>query len=262
MKSVQSKDGTPIAYTKAGAGKSLLLVHGTLAEHTVWSAVVPALGKKSTVHAMERRGRGVSGDASPYAIAREAEDIAACVEDIGGQVDVVAHSFGAVCALQATLLTGNIRRLVVYEPLIRTGPVKMEPSPDLDLVQRLVDESNREGALRAFFHGVFLTPEAQIEKIRALPYWAERLSVIQTAPREVRASRNYRFEPALFIGMDVRTLLMLGGDSPAHFKAAADLLRSGLSRTETTMLPGQQHNAMLAAPDLFVAEINRFLGQA
>lgn len=260
MKSVQSKDGTPIAYTKTGKGRSLLLVHGTLAEHTVWSAVVPALGKKFTVHAMERRGRGASGDASPYAIAREAEDIAACVEDIGGQVDVVAHSYGAVCALQATLLTKNIRRLVAYEPLIRTGPVERGPSPDLDLVQRLVDESNREGALRAFFKDVFRTPEQQIEKISAQPYWVERLSVIQTAPREVGASRNYRFESTLFSGMNVPTLLMLGGDSPAHFKAATDLLRDGLPRTETTVLPGQQHNAMAVAPDLFVAEIIKFLG--
>jgi pimeloyl-ACP methyl ester carboxylesterase len=59
--------------------------------------------------------------------------------------------------------------------------------------------------------------------------------------------------------MNVRTLLMLGGDSPAHFPAGAEMLRAGLPRTETVVLPGQQHQAMTAAPALFVSEVVRFL---
>jgi pimeloyl-ACP methyl ester carboxylesterase len=67
---------------------------------------------------MDRRGRGRSGDADAYALEREWEDVAAVVDGIGSTVDVVDRSLGGTCALEAALLTANIRRLILYEPVI------------------------------------------------------------------------------------------------------------------------------------------------
>lgn len=63
---VASRDGTPIAVWRRGSGPALLLVHGTVADHsTTWRRVVPILERRFTVHAMDRRGRGESGDGRP-----------------------------------------------------------------------------------------------------------------------------------------------------------------------------------------------------
>jgi pimeloyl-ACP methyl ester carboxylesterase len=65
------------------------------------------LEKYFTVYAVDRRGRGESGDGSNYAIEREFDDVAAVVDPIGNGVDLLGHSFGAVCALEAGLRTSH-----------------------------------------------------------------------------------------------------------------------------------------------------------
>src|SRR5918911_520983 len=89
---VTSKDGTPIALWKSGAGPSLLAVHGTAADHTAWDGVVPLLADRFTVYAMDRRGRGASGDAPEYALEREFEDVTAAVNALPGPVHLYGHS--------------------------------------------------------------------------------------------------------------------------------------------------------------------------
>lgn len=59
---VQSRDGTEIGYWTTGAGPALVLVHGTLGDHTRWAVLLPHRESRFTVHAMDRRGRGASGD--------------------------------------------------------------------------------------------------------------------------------------------------------------------------------------------------------
>jgi pimeloyl-ACP methyl ester carboxylesterase len=71
MEKVISKDGTPIAYHRQGSGPPLVLVHGAGSIAKRWFPIIPALEKNFTVFAMERRGRGESGDNEPYAFERE-----------------------------------------------------------------------------------------------------------------------------------------------------------------------------------------------
>jgi pimeloyl-ACP methyl ester carboxylesterase len=92
-----------------------VLVHGTAAAHWSFRFVAPLLAERFTVYAVDRRGRGESGDGSAYAIEREFEDVAAAVAAIGGQVAVFGHSFGATVALGAAALERNPSRLVLYE---------------------------------------------------------------------------------------------------------------------------------------------------
>jgi pimeloyl-ACP methyl ester carboxylesterase len=112
METITSRDGTRIAYARSGAGPPLILVHGTSAAATRWAPVVPALEEHFTVYAVDRRGRGESGDADDYAIEREFEDIAALIDATGGPANVLGHSFGG-CALEAGLRTENLHRLIV-----------------------------------------------------------------------------------------------------------------------------------------------------
>ncbi|MGH2627301.1 MAG: alpha/beta fold hydrolase, partial [Anaerolineales bacterium] len=77
MEKVRSDDGTLIAYQRSGEGPPLVLVHGTTADHTRWALILPELERHFSVYAMDRRGRGESGDAESYALEREFEDVAA-----------------------------------------------------------------------------------------------------------------------------------------------------------------------------------------
>ena len=121
--STVSRDGTRIAWVRSGSGPPIVLVHGATADHTAWRTAAPLLAPTHALFAIDRRGRGSSGDHLPYAIAREYEDVAAVVDAIsaseGRPVDVVGHSFGGRVGLGAALLTSNLRRLVVYATTAR-----------------------------------------------------------------------------------------------------------------------------------------------
>src|SRR3954451_21108807 len=124
---VMTEGGTPVAYWRYGKGPPLVLVHGTAADHSRWSPVLPALEERFTVYAVDRRGRGGSGDADDYAVEREFEDVAAVVDSLGEPVNLLGQSHGGLCALEAALLSSGIRALVLYEPPFETAGAEMNP---------------------------------------------------------------------------------------------------------------------------------------
>ena len=62
-------------------------MHGSTADHTTFRVVGPRLARRFRVHAIDRRGRGASGDAPAYAIEREFEDLAAVADAVGLAAD-------------------------------------------------------------------------------------------------------------------------------------------------------------------------------
>ncbi len=116
METVTSRDGTPIAYERSGEGPPLVLVHGMTTTHRSFELVLPELQEHFTVCAMDRRGRGGSGDGADYSLEREVEDVVALIDSTEGQVGLLGHSYGAILALEAALRrTDRVRRLVLYE---------------------------------------------------------------------------------------------------------------------------------------------------
>jgi len=105
--------------------------------------VLPALEERFTVYAVDRRGRGESGDSDEYAIEREFEDVVSVVDSIREPVNLLGHSYGALCSLEAALLTSNIRKLVLYEPPIPVGVEIFSPSI-IDKLQEIGRASGRE----------------------------------------------------------------------------------------------------------------------
>ncbi|MGH2601330.1 MAG: alpha/beta fold hydrolase [Dehalococcoidia bacterium] len=255
---VISTDGTPIAYERRGEGQPLVLVHGTGADHTRWEPIIPAFADRFTVYAVDRRGRGASGDAPAYAIEREFDDIAAVVGSIGGEVDLLGHSYGALCALEATLRTDRLRKLILYEPPIPTGIQIFRPG-SVDRLDALLAAGNREAVLTTFWGDIAGLPPDQIERIRALPDWQVLVAAAHTIPREMRCSEEYRFESARFSRTHTPSLLLLGGDSPPFHQAGTAAVHAALPESRITVMPGQQHMAMDTAPDLFLGEVLRFL---
>lgn len=261
METVRSQDGTPIAYERTGDGPPLVLVHGTTADHTRWARVLPALAERFTVCAVDRRGRGGSGDASPYAIEREFEDVAAvadAVADVAGEPAVLlGHSYGALCSLEAALRARHLRKLVLYEPPIPSG-IEIYPAEVVGRIQALLDAGDRAGVVTTFFRDIARVPPTELELLQTLPNWPARVAAAHTIPREMVGSETYRFDPARFRRLSTPTLLLLGGDSPPFLTTATQAVHAVLPDSRIAVLPGQQHIAMDTAPDLFLDEVLRF----
>jgi pimeloyl-ACP methyl ester carboxylesterase len=253
---VASADGTRIALRVEGAGPPLVLVHGAAADHARWAPVLPALRERFTVLAMDRRGRGGSGDAPAYALGREVEDVVAVVEAAGEGVALLGHSHGALCALEAARLTGRLRALVLYEPPL--GFVRW-PAGVAGRLEALLAEGRRGALLEVFLSEVAGLPADVIALMRSQPAWEGRVAAAHTIPREERVNRDYAFDPARFAGIDVPALMLTGGDSPPGFRAAADAVAAALPDCRVVVMPGQRHAAMDTGTARFTAEVTAFL---
>src|SRR2546426_5567158 len=128
MDVVKSRDGTPITYERAGSGPPLVLVHGSTSDHdTAYRFVIPMLERYFTVRALDRRGRGDSGDGADYCLEREVDDVAAVSESAGEPVKLFGHGFGALLALGASLRTGDGHKLGLYEGGVTTSRSTVYP---------------------------------------------------------------------------------------------------------------------------------------
>ena len=254
----RSPDGTPIEALVSGDGPPLVLVHGTSGDASRWPAVIPPLSEHFTVHAMHRRGRGgsIDGDA-PYAIEREGEDIVALIDAIGTPVLLLAHSYGALCSLEALLLTKNVTRVILYEPPVPTG-TPVYPAGIAERIDTVVASGDRDEALASFFREVFLLKDRELAAMRAFPSWQGRLAAAHTLSREIRATDRWIWSASRFSNVEVPARLFLGGASVPIAHEMTKRLASGLRDSEVITLRGQQHIAMDTAPDLFVREVESF----
>ena len=260
QETVTSLDGTLIAYWRSGEGPPLVLVHGTTADHSRWAPVLPALEEHFTVCALDRRGRGGSGDSDEYAIEREFEDIAAVVDSLGESANLLGHSGGALYALEAALLTRkNVRKLVLYEPPIDVSGEGISPPGVVDRLEALLEAGDREEVVATMLREVAGVPPEGVEYMRSLAVWEARVGAAHTIPRELRTGEAYRFDPERFRDLEVPTLLLLGGDSPATFEEAEKAVAEALPNSRIVVMPGQGHVAMDTGTELFTTEVLRFL---
>ena len=205
-----------------------------------------------------RRGRGLStAEAGPYSLQREAEDVAAVAEAIGssvGDVYVVGHSYGALATLEAALITPAFRRILLYEP-----PV---PSPGLtdvlaDGLAHINTMSDPREILDEFYRGTLQLPASAIKDLgdREFPHLAE--SIAHTAGRELAGFMGYRGIER-FANITVPVQILLGTESPAHFRAAAADVASRIPGATIVALRGQGHQGIDYDPQQFVRAVLAF----
>ena len=117
MNKVVSKDGTELAYDVTGTGPGLVLIAGAFTGRAYFAEYAEALSSAFTVVNYDRRGRGDSGDTTPYAVEREWEDLHAVQSATDAQF-ACAFSSGVMVLLQAGL---PFEKQAVVEPPFRRG---------------------------------------------------------------------------------------------------------------------------------------------
>jgi pimeloyl-ACP methyl ester carboxylesterase len=262
----RSPDGTSIAWFRSGGGPPIVLVHGATADHTAWRTVEPLLAPSHTLYAIDRRGRGASGDIEPYAIAREYEDIAAVVDDVawaeGCPVDLVGHSYGGRVGLGAALLTPNLRRLVVYEGAPAPAGRSFHGDEVMARLEALAAADDRAGLLSYFLADVIgMAPEA-LSAYRLAPTWPARVEAAPTLVREMWAEAGEDAGPERYGAIRIPVLQIVGGDSSPTFTDGTWALDRHLTDGRVAVIPGAKHAAHHTHPERFVAEVRRFLGDA
>jgi len=85
------------------------------------------------------------------------------------------------------------------------------------------------------------------------------VNAAHTIPRELRQSHLYAPDLSALEQITVPIMFLLGSDSPLFFKQTTETLSTHLPNSQIVTLPGQQHSAMLTAPDLLANEIIQFL---
>jgi pimeloyl-ACP methyl ester carboxylesterase len=258
METAVSSDGTRIAYWQCGSGPCLVLVHGTSANHTRWASISPRFEEHFTVVAVDRRGRGESGDQTEYTIGREFEDIAAVVDALDAPILLFGHSYGAMCALEAALLTSRVTGLILYEPPHVVDNETLYAPGQLDRLDALLAAGDRDGMVSAFFTEVVGVPQEQMTIVKSSPAWPGRVAAAHTIVRECRAEESYRLPLDRLSRLSIPVLLLLGGDSPPFFGKVRGVLEGVLPNIRTVVMSGQGHMAMDTAPDLVVKAVLGF----
>ena len=258
MRTIASTDGTLIAYDQDGTGPPIVLVHGMTGNRSSFALVRPGLQDELTVVAMDRRGRGDSGDNPDYTIEREFEDVASVVNALEAPVLLFGHSFGAVCALGAAMQSERLAGLMLYEPWITVDDEPLYTPAQLELFDRLLAADDREGITKTLLIDIVGIPAHEVEQVLASPARNERLAAAHTIPREARAEETYRVPTEGARDLTIPVLLLLGGDSPPYAKRVNTMLENTLPNTRTVVMPGQQHVAMRTGPELLVGAILDF----
>jgi pimeloyl-ACP methyl ester carboxylesterase len=250
MNQVQSADGTTIAFDRSGAGPALILVVGAFSDRSTTKTLASGLGSTFTVYEYDRRGRGDSGEASPYSIEREVDDLAAVIEAAGGSAFVCGHSSGAALALEAAARGVPIRGLIVYEPPYTEGP-------SFAFADRLteMDAAGRSSDVVEAMIGLMGTPAEVLEQMKAAPYWEHLTSFAHTLAYDVRLSNDGSIPVDRLAKISAPTLALAGGESPAWAQEGARAIAAAVPRGEARVLEGQGHDV---ADDALIPLLTEF----
>jgi pimeloyl-ACP methyl ester carboxylesterase len=242
----------------------LVLVHGATADHTAFRLVGPMLGVSFTVLAIDRRGRGASGDApDAYSIKREFEDVATVAETFaassGRPVDVFGHSYGGRCALGAALLTDAIRRVISYEGAPTPPGSSYHPDGIEARLRERLAAGDRDGALATFLTEVVGMSASDLAAYKADPIWPVRAAAADTILRELEAEADPAASLQRLSAVRQPVLQLLGGESLPVFRSATVALDKRLADGRIVVIDGARHAAHHTHPDKVVLAIQAFL---
>ncbi|MGW7681953.1 alpha/beta fold hydrolase [Kribbella sp. NPDC054772] len=260
MNTVESKDGTTIAYDRRGNGPALVLVDGALCSRAQGPMpdLAETLADRFTVYNYDRRGRGDSGDAEEYEVDREIEDLAAVIEAAGGSAYVYGSSSGAALALRATAAGLSIDKLVAFEPpYVVDDSRKQIPRSWVSDLQRL----DAGDAIKYFFTKGIGLPGIVVTMMKLMPAWKPMKAIAHTLPYDAQVVGGNCFgEPmdaTQWAPIDQPVLVVNGGKSPAWMKNSAHALAAAVPGAGHTEVPGQNHMIKSAAIAPVIAEFCR-----
>ena len=253
-------DGMRIAYTRAGIGPALVMLHGAPSDRRTWQWMLPDLARDHTVVAWDAPGFGESSDIEDSWRAPEfADALAAFVAALGlERPHLVGHSFGTMVALSMFR-----RHPAVPASLVLVGGYagwagSLPPDEVTRRFEMFVGMAELGDAFDPkSYPGLFsdLIP-------------ADRAAALATMMREnirpatIRAAGHIGAETDLrpvLPTVDVPTLVLHGEADARSPLANAEALHAATSTSQLVVLPKLGHGCVVEDPEACSAEIRRFV---
>jgi len=255
---VRTADGANLAVRVEGQGPTVVLVHGSMCDHTTFDPLIAELRRDFTTFALDRRGFGASPDTDNYSADREFDDVAAVValvaDRTAGPVLLFGHSWGASCAMGGAARARDIRRLVLYEPSLGLS----YPPGFIDRIETQVAAGDSEAAILSVLVGLAGMTGEQVDAMRSSPNWVARLATAPTIAREARIEDGWVHQPGQFDAITVPTLLLSGSESTPDLAEVTRQSASAIPRARVQMLAGHGHFAYKTHPAEVAAIIRAF----
>lgn len=261
--STHSADGTRIGFRRLGHGPAVVFVHGSVSTHTDWMPVARLLADRFTCFAMDRRGRAKSGEGvGPYSIEREYEDIEAMLAVAktvtGSEAALVAHSYGAICAL-GVAMRHPVPKLVLYEPPLPVGG--LIAGENLPPYVAAIEQGDLDKALDWGLDRFPRMPAKTIAQLRVSKAWPSLRVMAKSWIRELIEMDAHSPDVEPYRALACPSLLLAGSLSAEHpMLDAARALATVLPGVRFEWLAGQGHGAMRAAPEMVARLMGEFLG--
>jgi len=253
----------PLYYEEAGSGEPVVLVHGTLCDHTVWKLQADALSAKYRTIAYSRRyahPNNRQGDLMDSTVQTNVEDLTTFIDGLGlGRVHLVGHSYGGFIAAyfalkhpdkvgSLTLANAAIATMLVARPSATASISLLFRSPSVALSARTLINATKD-AVRAVDSGdaaaafrIFL-PALSNHRTDIPP---KPLSFEEMVTRNARTLRETTtpFPPVTKSevgGIKVPTLVIWGALSAPWDHKVSQLLARAIPGAKAVVVPGTGH---------------------
>ncbi len=248
MNTVVSKDGTTIAYDKAGSGPPLILVDGALCyrESGPNGELAEQLADQFTVFTYDRRGRGDSTDTPPYSVEREVEDIKALIDEAGNEVFLYGISSGAALTLEAVNAGLPVKKLALYEAPFIVDDSRDPVSDDyLVKLRKLLTADKRSTAVKHFMKNAVGLPSVMVFFMPLMPAWSKLKSVAHTLPYDgIIVDKELKGKPYpahRWSEVNIPTIVIDGEKSQTWMHNSMHALSGHLHDAQYHTLEGQSH---------------------
>jgi pimeloyl-ACP methyl ester carboxylesterase len=249
-----SSDGTRIAFSREGSGPALVLVDGAMCYRDFGPSqgLTAELRDAFTVVSYDRRGRGESGDAAVYEVAREIDDLRAVLDAVGG-ASVLGTSSGAGLAYRAAAAGVPMTTLVGYESPwtgVRGG---RDYIGDLDRLAA----AGKGGAMIDYFMTKMIGAPFFVPVMFRLmgANWKKLQAVGPTIRYDARVmGAEFEVPVAELEKVRVPTLVAWGGKAAPEMAAANARVAEAIPGARAEVLAGQTHQVAPAALGALVRE--------
>jgi pimeloyl-ACP methyl ester carboxylesterase len=255
-------NGINLYFETHGTGRPLILLHGGLGSGEMFGPILPTLGERHQVIAVDLQGHGRTADIDrPIDMGLMADDIAAFIDHVGlDKPDLVGYSLGGGVALHtAVKYPAKVRRLVAASANIRPDAIYSEMRAQQGQVNAAAAEFIKDTPMYQIYQRVAPRPE---DFPRLLDKMGEAMAKGFDFTEEVRGLQL----PTLIVAADADMA------PPSHYAEIFGLLDGGLrdggwmgegrprGGHALAILPGLTHYNIFSSP-LFAAVTLAFLDE-
>jgi 3-oxoadipate enol-lactonase len=260
MKQVSLPNGVRLAYTDAGSGAPLMLVHGFCGSSAYWQKVIPALAKRFRVIVPDLRGHGSSSAPDePYTMERLAEDLVHLLDALEvEQTTLLGHSLGGYVTLAFAERYAD--RLTGFGLIHSTAyPDDEQGKANRDKSMESIRQNGMEPFIKALVPRLF-APDSVTSRPDDVRL-AREIGLGTDPQGAIRTLQGMRDRPDRRHVLQKTSLpvLLVAGEQDQIVSPAKTFTADG-SHVRQVLLPKAGHMGMLEVPDDLTAAIGEFMG--